>query len=803
MNDEAERLAVLTQYIIPDSDGQSAYDDIVRLAAFICETEISAISIVDRDKQWFTASFGIELTDTARDIAFCNYTIQSGDLTIVTDAHNDPRFAINPLVTGQPGIRFYAGAPLITESGHALGSLCVIDRSPKVLSAEQQTALQMLARQVVAKMELTRQSAANGPLITERLAQATLNALSARIAILDEYGNIISVNKAWTQFAGESSQSNRQLVEGANFLAICDTSTGDDAEHMGQAAVGVRSMIDTSCELFTLEYPCASEHGLVWFTMRVTSLSHGAHGRVVLSYEDITDRKRAEDETARIEGYNQLLLASTTEGIYGIDMSGKCTFVNNAGSTLLGYTTDQVLGKDMHSLIHHSRHDGSLYPVTDCPIYRAFQKGLPCHIDSEVMWRRDGTPFYASYVSHPVKDADGIVGAVISFTDITERRRIEAEREKLRAEAQERADRDHLTGLLNHRAFFTKLDAEAARSRRENTTLAVVMIDLDGFKYFNDVYGHATGDELLCLVANRLRETCRSYDVVARFGGDEFALLLPGVGETTVEDVEERVKSALGGLCYKFTEPPATIPVSISVGASLYPSTNADRHEVLRHADERLRWSKSGGHTEERAQQLRAETDSRVHGFSMLDALVTAVDNKDRYTRRHSDDVMQYSLMIARQLNLNEADQRIIAVSALLHDVGKIGVPDEILRKPGHLTEEEFEAIKQHPVMGAIMVQAVPGLETTIDTVRHHHERWDGNGYPWGLRGEECPRFARIMAVADAFSAMTTDRPYRSGIGRVKAVEILRNGAGTQWDPECVTAFLTAISEEDAEDLAA
>ena len=180
----------------------------------------------------------------------------------------------------------------------------------------------------------------------------------------------------------------------------------------------------------------------------------------------------------------------------------------------------------------------------------------------------------------------------------------------------------------------------------------------------------------------------------------------------------------------------------------------------------------------------------------MLDALVTAVDNKDKYTRQHSEDVMGYSLLIARELGLGEEEQRTLAVSALLHDVGKIGVPDAILRKPGQLTEEEFKAVRQHPTMGAALVSTVTGLEATLDAVRHHHERWDGGGYPSGLRGAETPLMARLMAVADAFSAMTTDRPYRSGMDKVKALSILEDGAGTQWDPECIQSLLNALTHQ-------
>ena len=153
---------------------------------------------------------------------------------------------------------------------------------------------------------------------------------------------------------------------------------------------------------------------------------------------------------------------------------------------------------------------------------------------------------------------------------------------------------------------------------------------------------------------------------------------------------------------------------------------------------------------------------------------------------------MSYSYQIACEMGLSDADCNLVLTAALLHDVGKIGVPNYILRKPGKLTDEEYKAIKQHPMMGAVIVGAVSGLEETLDAIRHHHERWDGKGYPYGLRGEEIPLLARLMAVADAYSALTTDRPYRKGMDAVRALAILEDGAGTQWDPACVSAFLAA-----------
>ena len=924
---DQERLAALDEYRLLDTDPEDAYDDIVRLAAQICGVPIAAVSLVDAERQWFKSVVGLPITETPRDTAFCAHTILQRGLLVVPDTHIDLRFADNPLVTGDVGIRFYAGAPLVTARGYVLGSLCVLDRVPRNLTTEQEEALAALAHQVVELMEKARLLAIQRRFIaavenaetvmrlshrrlenvlesmsdaiivldndwhytyvnpkaaqtfsrrpedmigrhiwtefpegigqplyyayykavaeqtplqveeyyppydrwfenriypsaeglsvffqdvterknsererrrveealraSQRFAQATLDALSAEIAILDGAGTILAVNEAWRRFAPEATSVNRDAA-GENYLHVCDAATGEEAEEAQRAAAGIRAVIAGRQDVFTLDYPCRLPRGLRWFHLRATPFPGDGPARVVVSHENITERREAEEEKARLTEYNRLLLESTAEGIYGMDMWGRCTFINRAAALLLGYTAEEVQDRDMHALIHHSHADGSHYPIQECPIYETFGLNLSCHVETEVLWRQDGTCFPASYSSLPMSDAGGVIGAVVTFTDITERRRVEREKEASLAEAREQADRDPLTGLLNHPAFYSRLDAEAARARREGTALAVVMLDLDGFKFFNDVYGHATGDEVLRLVADRLRAACRPYDTPARFGGDEFALLLPAVGRAAGEEIEARLRAALRGMSCRAGEGAEAVPVSVSLGVALFPDGATDSHAVLRRADERLHWAKTGGTVEENARRVRADAVDRVQGFSMLDALVAAVDNKDRYTRRHSEDVMEYSLMIARALGMGEAQQRAVAVSAQLHDVGKIGVPDHVLRKPGRLSDAEFEAVRQHPMMGAVMVQAVPGLEETLDAVRHHHERWDGAGYPSGLRGEETPLIARLMAVADAFSAMTTDRPYRQGMDRTVALDILAAGAGTQWDPACVAAFLSA-----------
>lgn len=377
----------------------------------------------------------------------------------------------------------------------------------------------------------------------------------------------------------------------------------------------------------------------------------------------------------------------------------------------------------------------------------------------------------------------GLIGAAMSHSADFEAK------QALLSEAIERADRDPLTGLLNHRAFHRRLEEEAEKCLVGNgSPFAVAVMDMNNFKFFNDAYGHTVGDEVLRQVAGALSENSRTTDTLSRYGGDEFAMILPGFGMDEAGVFAGRLTEQLSRVGYKPPGYDTVIPLSLSIGVALFPNESQSRIDVLEIADARLRRAKTGAG--EQADYVRRHFTQSMAGFSMLDALVTAVDTKDRYTLCHSEDVMVYSLEIARELGLSDEEQHHVQLAALLHDVGKIGVPDSILRKPGKLTDDEFAAVKQHPEMGAIIVAAVPGFDSILDAVRHHHERWDGGGYPFGLEGTSTPLMARLMAVADAYSAMTTDRPYRTGWSSEKALGILRDGSGSQWDPDCVAAFL-------------
>jgi diguanylate cyclase (GGDEF)-like protein len=361
--------------------------------------------------------------------------------------------------------------------------------------------------------------------------------------------------------------------------------------------------------------------------------------------------------------------------------------------------------------------------------------------------------------------------------------------------AVEAADHDGVTDLLNHRAIVQQVGECFRQSERTKQSLAVILIDLDNFKRINDTHGHLCGDQVLKTVAEVLRQCSREGDFAGRYGGDEFILLCPGLeadgarqlAETLNERLSETFLTRPGG---------GTLPISASFGVAIAPQMAGSQHELLALADMNLYESKGRGAGSIVGLDEPEESEPICAGsFSTLDALVTAVDNRDRYTRKHSEDVCEYSMMIARELGWSEETLRTLRIAGLLHDLGKIAIPDSILRKPGALTDDEYEIMKQHPVLGWLIVSAIPSLSETLPAIKHHHERWDGRGYPDGLAGEDIPELGRLMAVADAFSAMTTDRPYRKGMPVQEAVKRLRDGMGTQFDPDMAQAFVRALRE--------
>jgi diguanylate cyclase (GGDEF)-like protein/putative nucleotidyltransferase with HDIG domain len=361
------------------------------------------------------------------------------------------------------------------------------------------------------------------------------------------------------------------------------------------------------------------------------------------------------------------------------------------------------------------------------------------------------------------------------------------------------ADTDGLTGLDNHRRIQERIDEEMERARQNGKPLTIMLVDLDNFKLFNDVYGHPVGDRVLKTVSQCLRQSVRGTDFVGRYGGDEFMLVLPGTDCEHAMEVADRVLTRVAEC--EIVVDGARLPLGTSLGVATFPQDAANKHELIAHVDSALYESKRcGGGTVRQAHAPRVDWLAlQGNTFSTLEGLVQSVDAKDHYTRQHSEVVTEVALLLADQLNLSDETRRAVRIAGLLHDVGKIGIPDYVLKKPGKLTSEEYAIMQRHVHLSEMIIKDVPYLNDVLDAVAHHHERYDGMGYPYHKREEEIPLLGRIMAVADAYSAMCLDRPYRKALTWPEAREELLNGSGSQFDPRLVDLFIKAMEARATE----
>jgi diguanylate cyclase (GGDEF)-like protein/putative nucleotidyltransferase with HDIG domain len=354
---------------------------------------------------------------------------------------------------------------------------------------------------------------------------------------------------------------------------------------------------------------------------------------------------------------------------------------------------------------------------------------------------------------------------------------------------------DPLTGLGNHRYFYEQLERALQEAESSGVHVALCLFDIDDFKRVNDAYGHPIGDEVLVAVASRLRRDGEAY----RLGGDEFALLL--VGQTE----EEAVRIAQGVLARAEGVPAVSgEPLQLSAGIALYPAVGVERSELVRVADSALYLAKEHGKNRVRVYrpdllelaELRrlAEGPDRAARLRAAASLAHAVDARDAYTGSHSYMVGELAARVAKRMGLESEQIELARLAGSLHDLGKLAIPEEILRKPGPLNEAERLVLERHPQIGFRMLDSL-GVEPVASWVLHHHERWDGDGYPDRLGGEGIPLGSRILFVADAYDAMTSDRIYRSRLSHERAISELERCAGTQFDPDVVLAFKEEFDE--------
>jgi diguanylate cyclase (GGDEF)-like protein/PAS domain S-box-containing protein/putative nucleotidyltransferase with HDIG domain len=486
------------------------------------------------------------------------------------------------------------------------------------------------------------------------------------------------------------------------------------------------------------------------------------YGRI-WSFHDITDRKKLEVALANEKKLLETTLISVGDGVISTDNEGNIVFLNKVAEFLTGWNQEAARGKSIEEVFHIVNELTREKSENIVKIVLGSRQILEI-ANHAILISADGTERPIEDSAAPIVHEDGkIVGVVLIFRDVSEKKIKQEEILYL-------SYHDELTGLYNRRFYeeeIKRLDTE------RNLPISIIMGDVNGLKLINDAFGHLKGDELLQKAALAIRSACRADDIVARWGGDEFVILLPKTKTEEAVEIITRIKDQYSN------ESVNALSVSISFGWETKNNATDDILKVLKSAEDYM-------------YKHKIIENEGTRG-NTINTIINTLHEKNPREEQHSKRVSEICQNIGRALGLSEIKISKLKVVGLLHDIGKIAIEEGILNKPGKLTEQEWVEIKRHPDIGYRIFSSSYEMLKLADYILAHHERWDGSGYPKGLKGKAIPRVARIIALADSYDAMTSERPYRKALREEVVLAEIRNNAGTQFDPEIARIFIEKV----------
>ena len=554
-------------------------------------------------------------------------------------------------------------------------------------------------------------------------------------------------------------------------------------------------------------------------TARVQYNGNGVIKWIDGAIEDITEHKKAVEETRKFKTISD----AASHGSIITNLEGNIIYTNVAMAQMHGYTVEELLGK--HFSIFHTPEQ--MVFVDKLLNEQLKKKGSFI----EEIWhkRKDGTLFPMLVNATLIKDGKGEpLFLSATLIDISELKRAEKRLQALNKQLMKSNRRfkelaliDSHTGLFNHRYLTEVIEKEFHRARRYAHPLCVIMFDIDYFKSINDVYGHQFGDLVLKQFANQLKKMVRGYDTVVRFGGEEFLLVCPATDMPTALVLAQRILDAIR--LYNFGTQKHTVKLKLSLAVASYPEdsvakgadlvdlvdkilnkvkvdggdrvySSADITKENPEGNKKIKETKDTQVLKEKMEKLTKRANQGL--IEAVFAFAKTIKLKDHYTGEHVESTVQYATDIARALDFSKEEIECVKQAAILHDLGKIGISEKILLKKTKLTKGEFEKIKKHPQIAADIIRPLHFLHNIIPLVLYHHERWDGKGYPSGLRGEDIPIGARIIAIADIYQALISQRPYRKAFPRHQAIDIIRKGSGSLFEPKIVDTFLKIVQRK-------
>jgi diguanylate cyclase (GGDEF)-like protein/PAS domain S-box-containing protein len=516
------------------------------------------------------------------------------------------------------------------------------------------------------------------------------------------------------------------------------------------------------------EYKIMTAKGEVrTWQFNTSTIGRLADGRKVAmdAATDITERKLSEEALKISEEKYRLLAEQSSDVISVFNLTkNKFTYISPSGLHLRGYTAEEEMNESM---------EDAVTPSSLIVLRAAIKRNIKDFIENP-----NATNCYINEIQQPCKNGD-IIWIELStkyrynsdgdIESVGVSRNIE-ERKKFEKEILYLSYQDHLTGLYNRRFYEEEL---RRLDTKRNLPITIVMGDVNGLKLINDSFGHVMGDELLKKVADVITNGCRGDDIIARLGGDEFVILLPKTDAIEAEKIIKRIKEIA------LNKKVGSMDISISFGSETKTNEEEDIQEVFKKAEDYMYKKKLF-----ESPSMRGKT---------IKAIINTLNEKNRREEAHSNRVSMFCENMGQALNLLDGEVEELKTVGLLHDIGKIAIDENILNKPGSLTDNEWKDIKRHPEIGYRILSTVNDMSEIAEFVLAHHERFDGKGYPKGLKGGEIPFVSRIITIADAYDAMTSVRSYRNALPELVAIEELQKNAGSQFDPELVKIFTEKV----------
>ena len=582
-------------------------------------------------------------------------------------------------------------------------------------------------------------------------SHALIESLPGYLYVYDERGRLLRWNKKHEEMTGYS-------YEELSTMSM-------DRWYEGQDLQRVLAAVDT---VFDSGYGTVEAHlirkdgGKTFVRSNGVRFSIDGNQFFVGIGTDITEHKRLEQELANERELLRTTLLSVGDGVISTDLNGKIVYINRIAEQLTGWTQKDAIGKPIQQ-VFNIMNEHSRVPSENVVKQVLESRKIIELANHTVLTARDGREFPIEDSAAPILKEDGeISGVVLVFRDFTEKK-------KKKEEILYVSYHDYLTGLYNRRYFEEWLDCH---DQSDLVPISLMMTDLNGLKLVNDAFGYQAGDELLRNTAEILQQESGKDAIVARIGGDEFVILLPGMAEHDANAILKNIKQRISSYTYEN----GVLSLSIGIGCKV-------------DVDEDLRKIYAKVESDMVRQKLYESTSLRSRTIGLI---TSALFEKSHREMKHSSRVGEICKIIASRMAFSDEAINRMQIAGLMHDIGKIGVPEHILNKTDYLNPLEWEKMRRHPEIGYRILLSTPEFSEVAEYILAHHEHWDGSGYPRGLKGEAIPLESRIIALADSLDAMTTDRPYKKGLDRQSAIAEIQRCSGTQFDPSIVSVLLIA-----------